>query len=39
MTAQRPAYGSISLPKVYTSPRMEKASRGRLKGSKVTTKE
>lgn len=33
------SYTSISLPRVYTSPRMEKASRGRQKGYKVKTKE
>ncbi|QMV73652.1 tyrosine-type recombinase/integrase [Comamonas piscis] len=33
------SYSSISLPRVYTSPRLEKASRGRQKGYKVKTKE
>jgi len=32
------SYTSINLPRVYTSPRLEKASRGRQKGYKVTTK-
>ncbi|MFA9287985.1 hypothetical protein ACCQ08_24620, partial [Comamonas sp. SY3] len=33
------SYSSFSLPRVYTSPRLEKASRGRQKGYKVKTKE
>ncbi|MEQ6437488.1 DUF6538 domain-containing protein [Comamonas sp. w2-DMI] len=32
------SYSSISLPRVYTGPRMDKASRGRQKGYKVKTK-
>lgn len=31
------SYDSVSLPRAYTSPRMEKASRGRQKGHKVKT--